>query len=252
MDTLPKEMLLKIIGEVKLEDLPSEVLIHMIHERDAKISHYQAFEEKHNNLLKKFQTLNSEHCELKASNLILEKLYQDRVTEIEKLNHDNKELMEKQEVRQRSHEDIYGDDLPHQSGKYLYMNRIQADFDFTKISEKELKKIKKKNLLDFMNEKCSFTDVLVNNCDAFGNLSPLQAHTSCRVIWKEFRNWLLQNNIIPSCKRGLLNVYSFEEFCNKLVLATKKNYPNIEYKNGDHKSKFGHKDNPRVFIKLKN
>ena len=243
MDTLPKEMLLKIIGEVKLENLPNEVLIHMIHEKDAKISHYQAFEEKYNNVLKKFQILNSEYSELQEQHELLEKMYEDRNTEIKQLQ---------QDVRQRSPEDIYGDDLPHQSGKYLYMNRIQADFDFSKISEKELKNIKKKNLLNFMNEKCSFTDVLVNNCESLGNDCELQAYTSCRVIWKEFRNWLLQNNIIPSRKRGLLNVYSFDEFCHRLILATKNKYPNIEYKNRDHKSKFGSKDNPRVFIKLKN
>jgi hypothetical protein len=243
MDSLPKEMLLKIIGDVKLENLPNEVLIHMIHEKDAKISHYQTFEEKYNNLLKKFQILNSEHSELQEQHELLEKMYEDRNIEIKQLQ---------QEVRQRSQEDIYGDNLPHQNGKYLYMNRIQADFDFSKISEKELKNIKKKNLLDFIKEKCEFTDVLINNCDAFGTLSPLQAHTSCRVIWREYRNWLLQNNIIPSRKRGLLNVFAFDEFCNRLTNATKKAYPNIEYKNGDHKSKFGHKDNPRVFIKLKN
>jgi len=189
MDSLPKEMLLKIIGQVKLEDLPSEVLIHMIHERDAKISHYQTFEEKHNNLLKKFQTLNSEHSELQEQHDLLEKLYEDRNIEIKQLKDEIKELQ--QDVRQRSEEDIYGDNLPHQNGKYLYMNRIQADFDFSKISEKELKKIKKKNLLDFMNEKCQFTSVLIDNTYALGNHCELQAYSPCREIWREYRNFMV-------------------------------------------------------------
>ena len=36
MENLPKEMLLKIIGDKKLEDFPNEVLVHIIADREKK------------------------------------------------------------------------------------------------------------------------------------------------------------------------------------------------------------------------
>ena len=217
MENLPKEMLLKIIGDKKLEDLPNEVLVYILADRERKMK------------LQEFEII--------EKNKIIKK-QNDCIVELE------------EKIRQQERQsDIYDKPAPQ---PYLVGNLPQCEMDFSNHTDPELHKIKKKNFYDFLKECCVSTPVLIDNRQSLGDDCEQQACSACKTIYTEFRTWAKDNHIIPGPVKGCKNVFSMKEFTQRLVRESKKKYPDIEVKYGSHKSKFGSEQNPRVFIKLKN
>ena len=224
MENLPKEMLLKIIGDKKLEDLPNEVLVYILADRERKMK-LQEFE------------INEKNKIIKKQN--------DCIVELEEKIRDIEENIRKEAT-------AYDNPAP----PYLVGNVPQSEMDFSNHTEQQLNKIKKKNFYDFMKENCQYTSVLIDNRQSLGLDCHQQACSACATIYKAFRKWCIDFHIIPGPVKGCKNVYSMKEFNQKLVKVSKDKYPDVEviYGEGDngHKSKFGSEQNPRVFIKLKN
>ncbi len=225
MEHLPKEMLLKIIGDKKLEDLPNEVLVYILADR-----------ERHMKL---------QEFEINEKNKIIKK-QKDCIDELE-------EKIKDLEKDLRKESSAYDNPAP---PPYLVGDLPQSEMDFSNHTEQQLNKIKKKNFLNFLKENCQYTNVLIDNRQSLGYDCEPQACAASATIYKAFRKWCIDFNIIPGPVKGCKNVYSMKEFTQRLVKVSKDKYPDIEvvYDDSDqgHKSKFGTEQNPRVFIKLKN
>ena len=228
MENLPKEMLLKIIGDKKLEDFPNEVLVHIIADREKKMK------------LQQFEIDQRQKIIIKQKDCIDELV--EKIKYLEK---------EKERVSVAERDRIY-DDPP----EHLVTDLPQCDIDYSNYSPAQLKEIKKKNFYDFLRSNCEPCCDLVDNRITMGSDCHKQAFSTCNTIYKAFRNWAVENRIIIAAVKGAKNVFTTKEFYEKLVKASKKHYPNIEviYGTGPdaHKTKFGREQNPRVFIKLKN
>ena len=231
MENLPKEMLLKIIGDKKLEDLPNEVLIYILADRERKMK-LQVFEinEKQKIIIKQKDCIDE----------LVEKI-KDLEKEQERVSH----------LQRRERDHMYDDHQLHVVG-----NLPQSEIDYSNHTGEQLYKIKKKNFYDFLKSNCEPCCNLVDNRITMGSDCHKQAFSTCNTIYKAFRNWAVENHIIIRAVKGAKNVFTTKEFYEKLVKVSKKNYPNIEviYGTGPdaHKTKFGREENPRVFIKLKN
>ena len=228
MENLPKEMLLKIIGDKKLEDFPNEVLVHIIADREKKMK------------LQQFEIDQRQKIIIKQKDCIDELV--EKIKYLEK---------EKERVSVAERDRIY-DDPP----EHLVTDLPQCDIDYSNYSPAQLKEIKKKNFYDFLRSNCEPCCDLVDNRITMGSDCHKQAFSTCNTIYKAFRNWAVENRIIIAAVKGAKNVFTTKEFYEKLVKVSKKHYPNIEviYGTGPdaHKTKFGREQNPRVFIKLKN
>lgn len=220
MENLPKEMLLKIIGDKKLEDLPNEVLVYIIADRERHMK------------LQEFQ--------IDEKNKIIQK-QKDCIDELE-------EKIKDLEKDIRKEASAYDNALP----PYVVGDLPQSEMDFSNHTDAELHKIKKKNFYDFLKENCVSTSVLIDNRETLGYDCEQQACAACKTIYTAFRTWAIDNHIIPGPVKGCKNVFTTKEFTQRLVRESKKKFPDIEVKYGTHKSKFGTEQNPRVFIKLKN
>ena len=220
MEHLPKEMLLKIIGDKKLEDLPNEVLVYILADRERKMK-LQVFE------------INEKDKIIKKQKDCIDGL-EEKIRDIE------------ENIRKEA--STYDNPAP----PYLVGNVPQSEMDFSNHTEQQLNKIKKKNFYDFLKENCVSTSVLIDNRETLGYDCEQQACSASKTIYTAFRTWAIENHIIPGPVKGCKNVFSMKEFTQRLVRESKKKYPDIEVKYGTHKSKFGSEQNPRVFIKLKN
>jgi len=234
MENLPKEMLLKIIGDKKLEDFPNEVLVHIIADREKQMK------------LQQFEIDERQKIIIKQKDCIDEL--------VEKIKYLEKEQGDRERVSVAERDRMYDDPPP--GGEHLVTDLPQCDIDYSNYSPAQLKEIKKKNFYDFLKEKCEPCCDLVDNRITMGSDCHKQAFSTCNTIYKAFRNWAVENRIIIAAVKGAKNVFTTKEFYEKLVKVSKKQNPNIQVIYGRgldaHKTKFGRKENPRVFIKLKN
>lgn len=225
MENLPKEMLLKIIGDKKLEDLPNEVLVYILADRERKMK------------LQVFEINEKQKIIIKQKDCIDELV--EKIKDLEK----EKESLPLERMYDNPQEHIVGD-------------LRQSEIDYSDHTEEQLHKIKKKNFVDFMLSNCEPCCDLVDNTITMGQDCHKQAFSTCNTIYKAFRVWAVENNIIHRAVKGSKNVFTTKEFYERLVKTSRRNYPNIEviYGTGPdgHKTKFGTMKNPRVFIKLKN
>ncbi len=125
MENLPKEMLLKIIGDKKLEDFPNEVLVHIIADREKQMK------------LQQFEIDERQKIIIKQKDCIDELV--EKIKYLEK---------EKERVSVAERDRIY-DDPP----EHLVTDLPQCDIDYSNHSPEQLLKIKKKNFFDFLTEK---------------------------------------------------------------------------------------------------